>query len=117
MYHAISTKPFSCTGSPRQVVSDNGPKFVIADFQPFLKNNNIKHVTSTPYQPATNGLAEPFIQTMKHELRAEAEKQVHYRPNLQTSCWDIKMPCMWQQTTCKFVPRTQPPILPGFVKT
>ncbi|KAL0147462.1 hypothetical protein M9458_057225, partial [Cirrhinus mrigala] len=61
---------FARTGVPEQLVSDNGPQFVSAEFQVFLKNNGIKHVTSAPYHPATNGLAERFVQSLKNALRA-----------------------------------------------
>jgi transposase InsO family protein len=52
-------------GLPEQLVSDNGPQFTAAEFQLFLKKNGVKHITSAPYHPATNGLAERFIQTLK----------------------------------------------------
>ena len=34
-----------------------------------MKLNNIKHITTSPYHPATNGLAERFVQTLKQSLR------------------------------------------------
>ena len=40
------------------IVTDNGPLFVSEMFQRFTSSNNIKHIKSSPYQPATNGLAE-----------------------------------------------------------
>ena len=43
---------FARNGVPEQLASDNGPQF-----QLFLKNNGVKHITSAPYHPATNGLA------------------------------------------------------------
>ena len=60
---------FGRWGIPRQLVTDNGPQFV-SMFQKFMKSNGIKHVLSAPYHPATNGLAERFVQTMKQALRA-----------------------------------------------
>lgn len=38
-------------------------------FQRFTSSNNIKHIKSSPYHPATNGLAERFVQTLKQALR------------------------------------------------
>ena len=61
---------FSRWGIPRQLVTDNGPQFVSNMFQRFMKSNGIKHVLSAPYHPATNGLAERFVQTMKQALKA-----------------------------------------------
>ncbi|XP_042150593.1 uncharacterized protein K02A2.6-like [Ixodes scapularis] len=60
---------FARFGLPTTMVSDNGPQFVSEEFQTFLRNNGIAQVTSAPYHPATNGLAERFIQTMKNYLR------------------------------------------------
>ena len=61
---------FSRWGIPRQLVTDNGPQFVSNMFQRFMKSNGIKHVLSASYHPATNGLAEHFVQTMKQALKA-----------------------------------------------
>lgn len=35
-----------------------------------MKKNGIKHSRSAPYHPSTNGLAERFVQSMKHALKA-----------------------------------------------
>lgn len=60
---------FSRHGLPRQIVSDNGRQFVSDTFRRFLKDNGIKHITSAPYHPSTNGLAERFVQTLKKALK------------------------------------------------
>ncbi|XP_051785429.1 uncharacterized protein K02A2.6-like [Erpetoichthys calabaricus] len=57
-------------GFPEQLVSDNGPQFVSQEFATFLQVNGIRHIRSAPYHPSTNGLAERFVQTMKHSLKA-----------------------------------------------
>nr|XP_055076811.1 uncharacterized protein K02A2.6-like [Misgurnus anguillicaudatus] len=67
---------FARTGVPEQLVSDNGPQFISEEFQIFLKNNGIKHVTSAPYHPATNGLAERFVQSLKNGLRAMTDERL-----------------------------------------
>ena len=61
---------FARNGIPDQIVSDNGPQFIAAEFSVFVKNNGIKHIRSAPYHPATNGLAERFVQTFKQGMRA-----------------------------------------------
>ena len=43
--------------------------FVSQEFESFLKYNGIKHVTSAPYHPASNGLAERAIQIVKRGLK------------------------------------------------
>lgn len=64
---------FATFGIPEQLVSDNGPQFVSEEFQTFLKLNGIRHITSAPYHPATNGQAERSVQTFKRALKAMEE--------------------------------------------
>ena len=61
---------FARNGIPDQIVSDNGPQFIAAEFSVFVNNNGIKHIRSAPYHPAANGLAERFVQTFKQGMRA-----------------------------------------------
>ena len=61
---------FARFGIPEQIVSDNGAQFVSEDFQAFVKSNGIRHITSAPYHPATNGLAERAVQTFKQAFRS-----------------------------------------------
>ena len=63
-------KLFNAHGLPEQLVSDNGPQFIANEFRAFMKSNGIKHIRSAPYHPATNGLAERFVQTFKQALHA-----------------------------------------------
>ena len=55
-------------GIPEQIVSDNRAKFVSEEFQAFVRLNGIRHITSAPYHPAANGLAERAVQTFKQAL-------------------------------------------------
>ena len=61
---------FAAHGIPEHLVTDNGPQFVSEEFATFAKRNGIKHVRSAPYHPASNGLAERFIQSLKQSLKA-----------------------------------------------
>ena len=61
---------FAAHGIPEHLVTDNGPQFIAEDFELFTKRNGIKHVRSTPYHPASNGLVERFIQSLKQSLKA-----------------------------------------------
>ncbi|KAK3098183.1 hypothetical protein FSP39_016945 [Pinctada imbricata] len=61
---------FSRNGIPEQIVSDNGPQFTSAEFGQFMKNNAIRHYKSAPYHPATNGLAERFVQTFERSIKS-----------------------------------------------
>ena len=69
---------FARMGLPKLVVSDNGKQFVLKEFESFLRSNGIKHVTTAPHHPATNGLAERFVQTLKRHL----DKSGHLAVNL-----------------------------------
>ena len=61
---------FSRYGLPEQIVSDNGAQFTSDEFTQFMKLNGIKHIRSAPYHPASNGLAERFVQTFKRAMKA-----------------------------------------------
>jgi len=47
------------------VVSDNGPQLTADTFEEFCKQHGIKHITTAPFHPASNGLAERFVQMFK----------------------------------------------------
>ena len=53
-------------------MSNNGTAFTSAEFQFFVKANGFRHVRSAPYHPATNGLAERAVQTLKNALKCMA---------------------------------------------
>ena len=60
---------FATHDLPTKIVTDNGPTFISHEFRDFLKECGILHVTSAPYHPATNGLAEHGVQTLKQGLQ------------------------------------------------
>ena len=55
---------------PRKVITDNGPTFTSSEFRQFMEGNRIKHSTTSPYHPSSNGLAERVIQVIKQALRS-----------------------------------------------
>ena len=59
---------FSHFGIPDMIVSDNGSNFTSAEFGDFCKRNGITHITSSPYHPSSNGLAERAVRTVKEGL-------------------------------------------------
>ena len=59
---------FSIEGYPDEIVSDNGPPFQSKEFAKFLSGLGIKHTTSSPGYPRSNGFIEWHIQTVKNML-------------------------------------------------
>lgn len=62
-------KFFSLFGLPKVVQTDQGTNFMSKAFAQALRTLNIKHVTSSPYHPESQGALERFHQTMKSMLR------------------------------------------------
>ena len=60
---------FATHGLPEQCVTDNGSPFTSMDFETFLQNNGIKHIRTSPYHAASNGMAERMVQTFKNTLK------------------------------------------------
>lgn len=64
---------FSRNGIPEHIQSDNGTQFVSEEFKKFTRENDVRNITSALYHPATNGLAESYVQTFKQVLRTVKE--------------------------------------------
>ena len=62
-------KSFADHGLPQTVVSDNGSCFTSEEFRTFIQENGLKHILVSPYRPASNGLAERAVQTVKEGIR------------------------------------------------
>ncbi|KAJ8710409.1 hypothetical protein PYW07_009775 [Mythimna separata] len=57
-------------GLPHTIVSDNGTAFTSAEFTKFCLLNGITHLTSPPYNPASNGQAESFVKIVKKGIKS-----------------------------------------------
>ena len=59
---------FSNKGFPKEINSDNGSPFNSHEFADYLSSHGIKHTTSSPHYPQSNGFIERHIQTVKNLL-------------------------------------------------
>ena len=64
---------FARHGIPEEVLSDNGPQYSSYQYKQFSDEWGFKHVTSSPYYPQSNGLAERCVQTVKKLLKKAFE--------------------------------------------
>ena len=62
---------FCRNGLPDLLVSDNATSFSAFEFTKFLEDNCVKHVTSPPYMPASNGQAERGVKVIKDLLNKQ----------------------------------------------
>ena len=65
---------FATFGIPETVVSDNGTCFVSEVFQTSMSRNGIRHIKVAPKHPASNGLAERSVQSVKEGLQDDDRK-------------------------------------------
>lgn len=63
---------FDWFGPPQTLVSDNGPPFTSYHMQQFYHRYGINHVTTAPYHPASNGIAERFVRSFKDAMAKAA---------------------------------------------
>lgn len=56
-------KSMATFGIPDFVVTDNATCFTCSAFKEFCKKNDIRHLTSPPSSPKSNGLVERAVQT------------------------------------------------------
>nr|XP_043895059.1 uncharacterized protein K02A2.6-like [Solea senegalensis] len=72
---------FSTHGIPEMIVSDNAQCFVSEQTREFMTRNGVTHVTSAPYHPSSNGLAERAVQTFKELMKKSSGDTVETKLN------------------------------------
>ena len=54
---------------PETLITDNGKCYTGKEFKEFVKDWNIKHITSSPHYHEGNGLAEKYVNIIKNQLK------------------------------------------------
>ena len=62
-------KLFARFGIFYSIVTDNGSQFTSKDFKDFCEIYQIKHITTAPFYPRSNGQAKRFVDTFKRALK------------------------------------------------
>ena len=85
---------FSIEGYPDEIVSDNGPPFQSKEFAKFLSGLGIKHTTSSPGYPRSNGFIEQHIQMVKNMLSKSSNTRSFQEvlADLRTTCIGMGLP-------------------------
>lgn len=89
---------FASFGLRETVVTDNGPQFTSAQFSTFLASNGIRHLTSPPYHPASNGMAERLVQTVKKSLLKQIGE--HKKHGMSMQHWVDQFLFSYRNTPC-----------------
>lgn len=56
-------------GRPEEIMTDNGPHYAGQAFKNFAEEWNIKHITSSPHYPQSNGFIERHVRTIKAAVK------------------------------------------------
>lgn len=74
---------FANKGMPELLVTDNGTQFKSAEFSQYCCENGIRHVTTAPFHPQSNGQAERFVDTFKRAVRKIQEGEGNIKQALE----------------------------------
>ena len=73
-------------GATSCFVTDNGPCFIELSLERWLRDLGCQHLTTAPFHPASNGLAERFVRTAKEQLKEARGDEIY--ENLQKFLFD-----------------------------
>ena len=66
---------FCASGAPDIIYTDQGTQFMSKECQDFFKRWGVRHVTSSPHFPQSNGRAEAAVKSMKKIIRRTWDAQ------------------------------------------
>lgn len=75
---------FARFGLPDTIVSDNGTQLTSYEFGAFCLKNGVKHLTTAPYHPQSNGAAENSVKSFKKGLNKALTDPKNKNASLQT---------------------------------
>ena len=73
---------FMIEGTPDEIISDNGPPFNGKDVNAFLTGLGIRHTTSSPNYPQSNGFIERQIQMVKRLMEKATSTEKNFQEAL-----------------------------------
>lgn len=77
-------------GSPNELVSDNGAQFMSKEFQDFLEQWGIKHITTSLYHPRSNGLVERCNRVIKDNIQLSLVNGLDWKKELSNLLWALR---------------------------
>ncbi|KRY64914.1 Uncharacterized protein T4A_14025 [Trichinella pseudospiralis] len=69
---------FRIHGLPDIIGSDNGTQFTSHTFQEYLNKGGIRHITSAPFHPFSNGEAERMVRSTKEFIKKMTQRDWEY---------------------------------------
>ena len=108
-------------GIPKTVKSDNGPQYTAEEYKKFSKEWGFHHVTTSPYHPQVNGLAEKSVQIIKNLLtKAKLDNKDPYLSLLEyrnTSVYNVGSPAQLSMSRRlnSLLPSTQEQLTPHVI--
>uniref|UniRef100_A0A8C7WXQ6 Gypsy retrotransposon integrase-like protein 1 n=1 Tax=Oryzias sinensis TaxID=183150 RepID=A0A8C7WXQ6_9TELE len=87
--HAVAQKIqayVSLFGRPDEILTDNGTQYTGEAFKRFTKEWGVKHITSSPHYPKSNG----FIERHVRHIKSIVKKTLKYGGNLQMALLQIR---------------------------